>query len=109
MISLRTFALILSGLAAFAGLLFLAIPVSTDGRNGPVTCGDGFTGLSDSVKTRDVGAAVFNGPDYGTPLTDACEASISTRRMVGWPLLVVGLAGAAGALFVRSPERAERA
>lgn len=99
----RAFAQIISGVAIFVGVLFLAVPVTADIGGRSIACGDGFSGISRDAELADAGASIW-GDTSGTA-TEECGDSIGIRRGVGWSLIGVGAVALAGAVFVRSPQR----
>lgn len=91
----RVFAAIVGMAAAIAGLIALSIPITgyyTSGMfgNASVPCGSGF------VADFDI---------YSNAPLDACRDAISARRAWGWPLLIVGVVIAAGAMLVEANTR----
>lgn len=108
-ITLRTFLAAAGAIAALAGLLFLAIPATVgDGATTvPSTCGSAFA--PDEASARDAAdldsmMAPYRATRMGATVTSACSDALGTRRVIGWPLLIVGLLAAAGALVVRQAQ-----
>jgi hypothetical protein len=93
-LSPRMFIGLLGAAAVVAGLIALLTGVTTsiDALFGPQTVGCGST--------------VAPNHEFGANVAAACEKALDTRRMWGWPLLIVGGIAASGAVLVRRPASA---
>ncbi len=105
----RTFAAVLGGIALLIGLLALAIPTSVDqSGGGTLSCGSGFTGVSEEVGYADTGKSIADtmypsfADDDEKTYEAQCEDKIGARRAWGWPVFALGGIVAAGALLVRT-------
>lgn len=94
----RQIATAIGALLAAAGIVVLLWPVSTSLSVGP---------FGDS-ETVSCGSALVSNDPYGASGGSACSDALVTHRAWGWPLLGVGVAVAAAALFVTVAPRERR-
>ncbi len=109
----KVFVAVLGGAVALVGVLALAWPVSVTGSGGPadqVTCGTGFTGLSESPGNRDSRVEIDaeqSGVFAGTGAASyeaKCSNEIGARRTWAWPVGLVGVVIVVGALVLRATQ-----
>ncbi|MDH6284941.1 DUF2510 domain-containing protein [Prescottella agglutinans] len=101
--------LVAASVGVFAGLMALVIPVSVSNDGSTVGCGNGFIrddspAENYSMRYSGQGWADILGYEYRGPRTSwspykDCTDALTTRRWVGWLLVVGGLG--AGALLAR--------
>jgi hypothetical protein len=107
--SVRWFAGVVAAIAFVVGVIALSTTVNAEDDGGrAIPCGTGF--WSDTGEAHRMGRAEnLSDVMVGLPSSDIeaeyaqrCVDAIANRRLLAWPLTVVGLVGVLGALLIRT-------
>jgi hypothetical protein len=107
--SVRWFAGVVAAIVFVAGVIALSTTINAEDDGGrDIPCGTGFWSDSSEAhrmgRVEDLSDVMLGGPSSNIEAEYAgrCADAVANRRLLAWPLTVVGLVGVLGALLIRA-------
>lgn len=93
-------------LLAVVGFVVLLLPVSIESTGGTsIPCGSGLASNSRDADLYGTGQTTgTRAGTYASTYVDQCAGAVAGRRWIGWPLIVLGVAGLAAGMVLAAQD-----